>query len=368
MTVDLEFRADLRETARAFLSREASPAQLRAVTETRSAPVDLDARIAELGWGAVEIPEEYGGLGAQFGDLVVLLHELGRVIAPATFVSTAVLGVAALQAASEPLQREWYPSIADGHAVVTAALAGASGDPGSIDLEAVPAGEGWELDGVAGFVPDLVSADAVIMGARNRATGVVHLFLVPAASAGLERETVALIDQTRRYGRLRASSLRLGPDSEIAENAGEHTREWLLARAATAVAADAVGGSERVLEMTIEYLNARVQFGRPIGSFQSLKHRCADMLFLLEGSRGAVDHAAERCVDHDPAAASIAKAYAGDAYVKIAQEGVQMHGGIGYTWEHDLHLYLKRARLDQLLFGDSSFHRAVLAGVALSDQ
>jgi alkylation response protein AidB-like acyl-CoA dehydrogenase len=365
--VDHELRGDLRETARSLLSRQGSPAQMREIVERGDRPAALDATIAELGWGAVEIPEAFGGLGAGFGELLVLLHELGRVVAPASFVSTAVLGVPALRTAGAAPRERWLPRIAEGDAIVTAALTGASGDPGAIDLVAVPDGDGWRLDGVGGFVPELEAADAVVVAARETDGDGVTLFLVEATADGLDRANVPMVDATRRFGQLTATAVRLGSEQLIgAPGAGRDVREQLLRRAAVATAADSVGGAEWVLEATVEYLKTRVQFGRPIGSFQALKHRCADMLFALEASRGAVDHAAARIDDPDQTPASIAKSYAGDAYVKIAQEGVQMHGGIGYTWEHDLHLYLKRARLNQLLFGDSPFHRAVLAQAALT--
>jgi alkylation response protein AidB-like acyl-CoA dehydrogenase len=220
------------------------------------------------------------------------------------------------------------------------------------------------LDGVAGFVPDAEHASGLVVSAI--VDGVPEVYLLPCE--GLARATTPAFDRTRRLGTVRLDAAVADDADRIASGADATTLVAALHdRAAVALAADAVGGAERVLELTVEHLEDRRQFGRPLGLFQALKHRAADMLFLVEGSRSAVDHAADRLGTPDaPVVASIAKSYAGDAYVRVAQEGVQLHGGIGYTWEHDLHRYLKRARLGQVLHGDSAWHRERLADAALA--
>jgi alkylation response protein AidB-like acyl-CoA dehydrogenase len=341
---------------------------MRPIIEDARRPADLEPQIAELGWLGVEIPEDHGGLGGGFGDLAVILHELGRVISPATFTTAAVLGVGALLAGTEDQQTRWLPAIGAGEAIVTAALTGTGGTRGRLDVEVSDQSGSWRLDGVSDFVPDLRYADAVVVAARDLMDAQVALFLIPTGTHGLTIEPRPTMDRTRRFDRLRLDGVevteeqRLGPRDD-----GRRMWEHLLTRGALAVACDAVGGCERILELTVEHLATRHQFGRPLGSFQALKHRCADMLFATEGSRCAVDHAASRIGQvNGEIAVSVAKSYAGDAYVRIAQEGVQLHGGIGYTWEHDLHLHLKRARVAQLLYGDSAWHRSVLARAAVA--
>jgi alkylation response protein AidB-like acyl-CoA dehydrogenase len=368
-TVDNEFRAELRETARKFLSKTASTATMRPVIEDGRRPVDLEPRIAELGWLGVEVPESFGGLGGSFGDLALILHELGRVLSPSSFATTAALGVGAVLAGNEDQQATWLSAIAAGEAVVTAALTGPTGARGAIEVCV----GGWpgslRLDGTADFVPDLRDADAVVVAARDPEDDEIMLFLLPTDMRGLTIEPRPTVDQTRRFDRLQLDRVKVTAEHRLGGRAdGERIRDHLVTRAALAVACDCVGGCERVLELTVEHLSARQQFGRPLGSFQALKHRCADILYATEGSRSAVDHAAAR-LGHDDGdvAVSVAKSYAGDAYVRVAQEGVQLHGGIGYTWEHDLHMHLKRARLSQLLFGDSAWHREVLARAALAE-
>lgn len=369
-SVSREFRADLRETARKFLDRTASTTAMRPTIEQARRPRELEQRIAELGWVGVEVPERFGGLGGSFGDLAVILHELGRVISPSSFATTAALGVGALLAGSEDQQATWLPPICAGEAVVTSALTGRSGARAAVDVYVSGQGGQWRLHGTADFVPDLRDADAVVVAARDEEDDEIMLFLLPTDAGGLAIEPLATVDRTRRLDRLHVTAVHVTEDQRLGARAdGARLRDHLLARAALALACDCVGGCERVLELTLEHLTSRRQFGRPLGSFQALKHRCADMLYATEGSRSAVEHAADaigRTGDDVPV--SVAKSYAGDAYVRVAQEGVQLHGGIGFTWEHDLHLHLKRARLNQLLFGDSAWHREVLARAAVSDR
>jgi alkylation response protein AidB-like acyl-CoA dehydrogenase len=371
VVVDADFRAGLRETAREFLANYFHSAALRSRLAGDGEDAAVDAAIFDLGWPGVEVPEEHGGLGAGFGDLAILLHEMGRRLYSAAWVGSAVVGVPALRRADAELRDAWLPGIATGERNVAGALWGEHGVPGAIDVRAEPSGDGWELSGVAAFVPhlaELAETDAVVIAARNGAGDGTELFLVGAAAPGVRRESVPTFDRTRHLGRLELSRVRVGERERIGRSGdGPELLAELLDRTAAALACDAVGGCEQLLEMTVQHLKDRQQFGRPIGSFQALKHRAADMFLRLEASRSAAATAADAIdgTDRRALAASVAKSYAGDAYVEVAAEAVQLHGGIGYTWEADLHLYLKRARLGQVLGGTSEWHRSRLAATAL---
>jgi alkylation response protein AidB-like acyl-CoA dehydrogenase len=357
MSLDEDFRDALREMARSFSAQSLNPVAARAWREDGADTAAVEAELAALGWLGVEVPEEHGGVGGGFGDLAILLHELGRQAAPVPFFATAVLGVGGLLEGSAEQRATWLPAIAAGEAVVTAALTGERGLPAALDVTATPGDGAWRLDGVAAFVPDLLRADAVLVAAGG------DLFLVRTGAAGVARTAQPTVDQTRRLGRLALD----GVTVEDAQRIGDGAADRLVERAALALAADGVGGAERVLELTVEHLQTRSQFGRPIGSFQALKHRCADMFLRLEASRAAVGEAVAAVDRGAPGPfGAIAKSYAGDAYVATAADGVQLHGGIGFTWEHDLHVYLKRARLNQTLYGDSAAQRARLAEAALA--
>lgn len=368
--VDQEFRASLRETARGFLARSVPPGVLRAAVEQGEAPAAEE--IVSLGWFGVEVPEKLGGLGAGFGELAILLEETGRCLLPFDLFATAVLGVGGLRHGSAEQRGEWLPALAAGERAATAALTGPDGVPGQLGVEATPAPGGWSLSGSCGFVSALAGLgpqDAILVAARAGATGTAEVFLVRAGAAGVSREPQPTYDRSRRLGRLGLDRVAVGESDRIGEpGSGPAIVAELGDRAALALAADCVGGAGRALELTVEHLSTRHQFGRPIGSFQALKHRCADMLLALEGSRGACAHAAdlELAAGAGGDAVSVAKSYAGDAYVHVAAEAVQLHGGIGYTWEHDLHMHLKRARLNQALAGDSAWHRERLAAAALA--
>jgi alkylation response protein AidB-like acyl-CoA dehydrogenase len=364
-----QFQSSLRETARDLLEREGGTKAARAALEGDAGPTErLHDQIAELGWAGVEVPEEHGGVGAGFGSLCVILHELGRVAAPGPYASTAVLAIPAVVGASADQQARWLPPLAAGELKATAVLTGPGGIPDELGIAARADGDGWRLEGEVGFVPDAETADELLVAAELVDGAGVGLFLVAAGAEGLAITGQPSVDRTRRLGQVALTGVDVRADRCLAvPGAAEPLLAKLRARAALAAAADAVGGAERALELTVEYLGQRRQFERPIGSFQALKHRCADMFLALEASRTAVAHAARALERSAPATAavSIAKSYAGDAFVRIAGEGVQLHGGIGFTWEHDMHVYLKRARLDQASWGSSLWHRDQLAELLL---
>ena len=238
-------------------------------------------------------------------------------------------------------------------------------EPTAISLAATRTPKGWRLSGTKMFVLDGHAADTLIVAARQTGTeGVdgVSLFLVPGDSAGVHRTPLATMDPTRKQARLEfrdAAAVPLGTPGQ-----GWEPLSAALDQAAVFLSAEILGGAQRCLDMAVEYAKTRVQFGRPIGSFQAIKHKCADMLLLVESARSAVHQAAWMASQGSadlPAVASIAKSYCADAYMRVAGENVQIHGGIGFTWEHDAHLYFKRAKASQVLFGDSRYHRARVA-------
>jgi alkylation response protein AidB-like acyl-CoA dehydrogenase len=359
----------LRAVARRVLEKESSSARVRAVANE---PLGYDGALwrtmAEMGWTGLAMPEAHGGAGYGFAEMSIVLQELGRHVTPSPFLSTAVLGAGVLLvAAGEGPGRELLPQIAAGD-LRTAVVAR------FVSETSVPTvhrtSRGYVLEGRAAFVLDGCGADLLLVVSPSAdGSGGAELFAVPASAAGVSRHLLPTIDMTRRLCDVTFDEVALPVDARVGRAGDERALvSWLIDRAAAALAADSVGGAERVLEMSVDYAKARVQFGRPIGTFQAIKHKCADMLLLVEASRVAAEEAAARSPDRpgEPSpAAAIAKSYACDAYAKVAGDSIQLHGGIGFTWEHDIHLFFKRAKLNQALFGDSSWHLARLADLLL---
>ena len=339
----------LRDGARELLDGLAPTTRVRAVAETAERwDRDLWAGMVEQGWLGVEVPEAAGGLGLGAVELAVLLEEVGRHVAPVPFLPT-VLALDALQRAGSPAVAEQLLA-GEGTACVA----------WSRDAEAVrgePDGEGWAVSGRPDPVTFAPTADlALVPGVDADGPALFALHLDVVGRPPVE----PAMDLTRPIGWLhldRVPARRLG---------GADAVNALLDRGAAFTALEMLGGASRVLELAVEYAKDRVQFGRPIGSFQAVKHRCADMLVDVEGMRSSAYWAAW-CVaagDVDASvAASTAKTWGSDASKRVMASALQVHGGIGFTWEHDLHLFLKRAQLDQLSFGDAVFHRARLAAL-----
>jgi alkylation response protein AidB-like acyl-CoA dehydrogenase len=316
------------------------------------------------------IPESFGGAGAGFVELAIVLIELGRALAPGPFLGSCVLGTAALLASGpSPHQERWLPQLARGEARASAAVTGRAGRPEELDLRARPEGAEWVIDGVAAFVPDAHVADVIVLAALDELARPVLLVVEPP-EPGLTVEVSLTHDLTRRLCTITANGVRLPRAAELSRGfAAQQTVASVLSWGAAALACDSVGIAERVLDETVRYAGTRVQFDRPIGSFQAVKHRCTDMFIAVESARVLAEDAA-CAVAIEPArapiAAAAAKAYATDAAATVAGHGVQLHGGLGYTWEHDMHLYLKRAKLNQSLLGTSRWHRRRLADAVLS--
>jgi alkylation response protein AidB-like acyl-CoA dehydrogenase len=354
-----EEQEELRATARAFLAdRSGSDDVRRAMESATGWDEGLWKQLAgELGWTAVHIPEAYGGIGLGYVELVGLVEVMGEALLCAPFFSTVCLGAnAILCAGSEEQKRELLPGLAEGRTRASLAT-------GDVRVEALRDGDDWLLSGEAGHVLDGHSADLVIVPARTGAG--VGLFAVPGHAAGFARRGLPTLDRTRRLARLSLGDVRLPGAALLGDDAaGEAAFARTLDLACVALAAEQVGGAQRCLDLSVAYAREREQFGRPIGSFQSIKHTCADMMVRVEAARSAAYWAGCAAAQDDPelaVLASAAKATASEAYFACAGDAIQVHGGVGFTWEYDVHLYFKRARASESFLGEPAWHRERVA-------
>ena len=367
---------ELRDSVRRFLADRAPMSRVRELMET---PDGTDRQVwqqagTQLGLPGIAIPERYGGAGFTFAEQAIVLEELGAALYGGPYLASAVLAATALLAASdEPARRELLPGIASGQTVATLAFTEDDGswEPEAIRLAATrgggpdgrPDGNGessWVLDGHKSFVLDGHTADLILVVAA--AAPGLSLFAVDPGAAGLDRRVLPTLDQTRKLARLEFDAVPGRLIGAPGEAGGVLDRT--LDVAAIALAAEQLGGAQRALDMAVGYAKTRHQFGRPIGGFQAIKHRCADLLLEVESLRPAVAYAAAAVAENSaevPVVAALAKAYASDVYFHVAAENIQIHGGIGFTWEHDAHLYFKRAKSSELFLGDASYHREHLA-------
>ena len=325
---------------------------------------DVWKQMAEqLGLQSLIIPEEYGGQGFGYIELVVVLEEMGRALLCAPFFSTVALAVNTLLCSNdEAAKKELLPEIAAGSAIATVAFTEENGrwDSEGIGMEASESGGNWHVRGTKMFVLDGHIADVVIVAAKTPQG--VSLFWCRGDAEGLSRSVLSTMDQTRKQARLEFSNTPVQPLGEL--GSGWETLERVLDLAAVALAAEQVGGAQMCLDTSVEYAKTRMQFGRPIGSFQAIKHKCADMLLEVESAKSAAYYAgwcASEMNDELASTACLAKSYCSEAYFHAASENIQIHGGIGFTWEHSAHLYFKRAKSSELLFGDPAYHRELLA-------
>jgi alkylation response protein AidB-like acyl-CoA dehydrogenase len=356
---------ELRNIVRQFLDAKSPETAVREQMDTeRGYDTDVWKQMAEqLGLQSLIVPEEHGGQGFGYVELIVVLEEMGRALLCAPYFSTVALGVNTLvHSNDDAAQKQWLPGIASGETVATLAFTEPNGrwDESGIELTAARSGDGWSLTGTKSFVLDGHTADLVLVAGRTDAG--VSLFAVSGDAEGLTRTPLSTMDQTRKQAKLDFAGT---PATLVGEDGqGWTVLSRVLDLAAVALAAEQVGGAQKVLDMAVEYAKVRVQFGRPIGSFQAIKHKCADMLLEVESAKSAAYYAgwcAAELNDELPATASLAKAYCSDAYFHAAAENIQIHGGIGFTWEHPAHLYFKRAKSSELLFGDPTYHRELLA-------
>jgi alkylation response protein AidB-like acyl-CoA dehydrogenase len=351
----------LRAEARKFLD-EASPLELvRKLAETPEGfSRDVWKQIAELGWAGLTIPEPYGGAGLGWVDLIVLLEETGRSLFPAPLVSTTLAAAALLEAGDEAQKSRWLPGLADGSRIGTLALLEQAGDfgPDGIGLEASRDGETLRLSGAKHFVHDSASADLFVVAFR--VDGGLALGLVERDDAGVSTTDFPVIDRTRRMGDLLLDGVRLTGDRLLGRaGAADAVVQSLLDRGAIATTAEMIGAGEAAVQVTTDFAKERVQFGSLIGRFQGVKHPLAEMHVDLESYKSLCYYAAwvlDGSPDEVPRAASMAKAYASEAFARIGVDAVQLHGAVGYTDEYDIQLYLKRSKWARPAFGDAEYH------------
>ena len=353
----------LRAAARSFLADHSSAAQVRATMASEAGydPALWRRLSAELGWTALLVPEAYDGLGLGYVELIALMEEIGTALLCAPFFSTVCLATnALLLGANDAQKRQYLPGIAAGEVTATLAFTEPSGrwDAAGIDMVADQRSDGFILNGSKSFV---------VAARRDGSHGVdgIHLFVVPANTAGIERRWLPTMDQTRRLAQVDFRDVKVSTAALLgSEGAGWPILRQTLELAAVALSAEQLGGAQRCLDMSVDYAKQRVQFGRPIGSFQAIKHKCADMLLRVESARSASYYAGWAASVQDPelpALASLAKAYCSDTYFQCAAEAVQIHGGVGFSWEYDVHLYFKRAKSSETLLGDATYHRELVA-------
>jgi len=373
-----EEQAMIRDTADAFLAEVSTSAAVRQAMATESGyDPGLWQRICQdMFWQAIHIPEEHGGMGLGYVELVAMLEQMGRYLLCSPFYATVCFGVNALRVAgSEEQQAQYLPQIVAG-ATATLAYTDASGhwDAQAVSATCVGEGASFTLNGRYRYVPDGHTADLLVVAARepgSQGASGISLFVLPAATAGVSRRWLPTMDQTRRLAEIELNDVVLDASTLL----GEAGQAWsqlsrIIDLATIAIAADQVGGAQQSLDLSVAYMQERVQFGRVIASYQALKHKAADMMVKAEAGRSALYYAA--CIadealagtalaDELPEAASIAKAYCSDAYFFNAGCGIQLHGGVGITEEYDIQLYFKRAKSTESFLGNSAWHRERLA-------
>ena len=360
---------ELRQSARDFLTGECPTTYVRKVmaSEDGTAP-ELYREIAKLGWTGLAVPESYGGAGLSMLDMAVLLEEQGYAAMPGPFLFSSVLATAALsEFGSEELKRRWLPAIAEGKATGTVAVVEEETgiEPAGIGASARESGGEIVISGRKMLVPYAHAADFVIVAARTGdGPRSLALVLVERNSRGLDARLMKHMDLTRRVCTLDLADVRVPAGCRLEGGATAFDR--MVDAGSVAVAADSLGGSERALDMAVEYSKVREQFGKPIGSFQALKHLAAEMVSEIEPARALLWYAAyahDALREQAPRAAAMAKARLSEVYSRASDRAVLMHGGIGFTWEHDMHLWFKRSRFNESYFGCPAYHRERVASL-----
>ncbi|MGH8014113.1 MAG: acyl-CoA dehydrogenase family protein [Candidatus Binataceae bacterium] len=360
----------LRQSARGLLEKECpSTVVRRLMDDERGYDPALWKHMAALGWHGLVIPEAYGGAGLSYVDLVLVLEEMGRVLLPSPFIWTTMVAEAISRAGSEAQKQTLLPKIAAGELIATPAWQEQSGqwNAAGVNAQARQSGTEFRLEGEKLFVNDGHIADFYLVAARSGGHDDqgVTLFMLERERPGIEVTSLKTMDQTRKLAAVKLSDVKASAADVLGEvGSGWRPLAETIDRGKVMLAAEMMGGAQRVLELTTEYAKVRVQFGRPIGSFQAVQHKCANMLIDVEGAKSAVYYASW-AVSNQPAqaglAAALAKAAASDAFRRVAADGIQLHGGIGFTWDHDMHLYFKRAKSSEFTFGDSTWNRELVA-------
>jgi alkylation response protein AidB-like acyl-CoA dehydrogenase len=355
---------ELRQAVRDFLAVTSSSERVRDVMSTTAGYDETvwHQMAGELGLNGIAVPEQFGGAGAGVSELAVVFEEMGATLLCAPFFSTVALAIQAiLDSGDTAAMDDYLPALVDGSMTATVILNGRldAWDPRNVPLTAHTDGAGHRIRGQADLVLDGHTAD-IVLAAANTSAG-TSLFAVTADADGMTRKPLATLDRTRKVASIRfddAPARLIGSEGEAAAG---------LARtcdlAIVALAAEQLGAAQRCLDMAVNYATQRIQFGRAIGSFQAVKHRCADMLVLVEGARSAAVHAAGAADDELPVAASVAKMACSEAFLQVAIDNMRIHGGIGFTWEHDAHLYVRRAKSTALILGSPDHHAQRLAAL-----
>ncbi len=361
-----EEHEELRRTVRRFLDDRSDEQAVRRTMDTEQGyDEDVWKQMAQqMGLQGLIVPAEHGGAGLGAVEMMVVMEEMGGALLCAPYLSTAVLAASAIaEAGTDEAQQEILPGIAEGTTIATVALVdeGAGWGVADVGMEATADGAGFKLSGKKTYVLDGHTANVVLVVAH--ADDGLALFRVDAGAAGFEASPLPTLDQTRKLANLSFSNT---PATRVSK-AGDQAAgiERALALTLVGITAEQVGGTQRCLEMSTQYAKERLQFGRPIGSFQAIKHRCADMLVSVEFSKSAAYNAGFTAAEGNEGlaeAVNMAKSYCSEAFFKAAGDTIQIHGGMGFTWEHPAHLYFKRAKASSLLFGGPLQHREQLAG------
>lgn len=364
-----EEQQQLRDVVRRFLTDKSPTSEVRHLMETEEG-FDRDVwkqLCQELGLGGLQIPEVYGGQGFSFAELGIVMEEMGRALYCGPYFSSSVLATSAiLHAGNKGQKANFLPTIASGEHIATLAVAEQTGrwDCEGIALTATPNRNSYLLKGVKSYVIDGHIADFIVVAARAPgSSGVkgISLFVVDSNQRGVERRLLQTADQTRKQSLIKFDRVQgeLLGEADVGPSAFRKSMD----EAATALANEMVGGAQMMLDSAVDYANNRMQFGRPIGSFQAIKHQCANTLLEVELSKSAAYYAASAVAENDPkssALASLAKASAADSYVHAAAACIQIHGGTGFTWDNNTHLWFKRAKSSEVLMGDPNFHRELM--------
>ncbi|HVA68447.1 MAG TPA: acyl-CoA dehydrogenase family protein [Candidatus Binataceae bacterium] len=361
----------LRDSAKRFLTDNCSTKFVRQMMADATAhDAGFWSKIVELGWPGLLIPADYGGTGGTFLDMTVIAEEAGKALIPGPFFATALLGAPAIiEGGSEAQKKELLPKIAEGKYIATVALAESSGrfDAGGVELKAVKKGADYVISGEKFFVPDAHVADCIVVAARTGASGEngVTLLMVPAKDKGVTITQLKTVDMTRRLCHIKFDNVTVSGANLLGkEGSGWPTMRRTLDIATAALAAEMVGTAQKALDIAVDYAKTRVQFGKPIGSFQAVKHKCVDMMVSVENARSLTYYACwtvDEKLAEAATAVPMAKAYASDMAKNVTSEAIQVHGGIGFTWEHDMHLYHRRALAGEANFGNAPIHRETVA-------
>ncbi len=359
-------QTSFRDTIRSFLQARSSESDVRAAMASREGydPAVWSQLTGQLGVAGLSIPEEFGGTGYSFEETAIVLEEAGRALLGAPLLSSVVASATLLASRDKAAQADLLPGMAAGTTIATVALTnppgrwGAQGDSAAAELVD---GE-WHVTGRAAYVIDGHTASLIMVPART--TSGLSLFAVAGDAPGVTRELLSTLDETRKLARIDFSAAGARPVGE--PGAGGPAMEHALRVASVALANEQAGVTGAAVEMAVQYAKDRIQFGRPIGSFQAIKHKCADLHVALESARSAARAAAVAAAsgsDDFPELAAIAASFCGEACLLAGHENIQIHGGIGFTWEHTAHLYYKRAKSSEFLFGDVLYHREILADI-----